>query len=85
MLYNSGDHIVIWTARGAESGIDYRTLTEKQLREWGVQYHELRMDKPAFDMLIEDKSVQPYVFRSNTIDMAKTLEYTWRGEWYGKD
>jgi hypothetical protein len=54
-LYKEGHHIVYWTARGAMTGIDWRELTEKQLQEWGCLYHELRLDKPAYDLFIDDK------------------------------
>lgn len=54
-LYDEGNSIVYWTARGAVTGIDWRSVTEKQFDEWGVKYHELRLDKPAFDLFIDDK------------------------------
>jgi hypothetical protein len=53
-LYDQGNTIVYWTARGGTSGIDWRGLTEKQLKLWGCKYHELRMDKPSFDMYIDN-------------------------------
>jgi len=56
-LYDFGNHIVYWTARGMGSGIDYRELTETQLLEWGCKYHELRMDKPVYDVFIDDKNL----------------------------
>jgi hypothetical protein len=56
-LYEEGHHIVFWTARGTVSGIDWRPLTERQLREWGFKYHELKMGKPAYDVFIDDKNV----------------------------
>ena len=55
-LYDEGHHIVYWTARGSGSGIDWKDLTEKQLFEWGVKHHELRMGKPSYDLLICDKT-----------------------------
>ena len=54
-LYADGHYIVYWTARGALSGIDWREVTENQLRDWGCHYHELRLDKPAYDLFIDDK------------------------------
>ena len=54
--YNEGHRIVIWTARGMLTGKNWRNLTEKQLKEWGVKYHELKMDKPFFDLLIDDRT-----------------------------
>jgi mannose-6-phosphate isomerase-like protein (cupin superfamily) len=56
MLKLQGHHITIWTARGAKSGIDYMDLTLKQLKEWNVPYDCLSMEKPDYDVYIDDKS-----------------------------
>jgi carbamoyl-phosphate synthase large subunit len=55
-LYKSGRHVIIFTGRGSVSKIDWRDLTEKQLEKWGVNYHELIMGKPHYDIFIDDKS-----------------------------
>lgn len=55
-LYKAGHHITYYTARGTETGEDWRQVTLEQLRSWGCEFHELRMGKPAFDMLIDDKA-----------------------------
>ncbi len=55
-LYNNGHTIVYWTARGSRSGIDWTEFTIKQLDSWGVKYHEVRCDKPYYDIFIEDRS-----------------------------
>ena len=57
-LYDEGHEIVYLTARGSVSGIDYRPLTETQLKAWGVKYHELYLTKPAGDMYIDDKGIK---------------------------
>lgn len=54
--YEKGDRIVYWTSRGQTSGKDWRKFTERQLKEWGCLYHELRLDKPSFDILYDDKA-----------------------------
>lgn len=56
-LHAEGHQIVFWTARGTRSGIDWRQLTEQQLRSWGVQYHELKFGKPVYDVFIDDKNM----------------------------
>lgn len=56
-LYDSGHIIIYWTARGATTGIDWREVTEKQFEKWGVKYHELHLDKPAYDLFIDDKNI----------------------------
>jgi len=56
-LYDKGNHIIYWTARGAVSGDDWTELTILQLEQWGVKYHELKMNnKPHYDLLICDKT-----------------------------
>jgi len=55
-LKKQGNHITIWTARGRRTGIDHRELTLKQLKEWNVEYHDLLMGKPDYDIYIDDKS-----------------------------
>jgi len=57
-MYDSGDSIVLWTARGAGSGIDWFDLTKEQMDRWGVKYHQLRTDKPYYDVFFEDRSRQ---------------------------
>lgn len=64
-LYDQGHQIVYWTARGTVSKIDFTELTTQQLREWGVKYHELKMGKPAFDILIDDKTFNPVENKQN--------------------
>lgn len=57
LLYEAGNTIVYWTARGTVSGIDWMDLTEKQLLSWGAKYTELKMGKPAYDVFIDDKNI----------------------------
>ena len=56
-LYDAGNTIIYWTARGAISGIDWTELTKSQLKKWGARHHDLRMNsKPHYDLLICDKT-----------------------------
>ena len=55
-LYDEGHIIVYWTARGSLTNINWFNITYKQLTEWGCKFNELRMGKPAYDVLIDDKS-----------------------------
>ena len=55
-LYDEGNTIVYWTARGSRKQINWIDLTESQLKAWGAKYHELEVDKPYYDLFIEDKS-----------------------------
>lgn len=61
-LYDAGHTIILWTARGGTRppGAEiHRVLlhrTQTQLELWNVKYHELRMQKPSYDLLIDDKA-----------------------------
>ena len=56
-LYDSGNTIIYWTARGTGSGIDWRKVTEKQFESWGVKYHDLKFGKPIYDLFVDDKNI----------------------------
>ncbi len=56
-LYEAGNTIVYWTARGTGSGIDWREVTETQFKKWGVKYHDLKFGKPIYDLFIDDKNI----------------------------
>ena len=56
-LYNDGHTIIYWTARGAGSGKDYKEITQKQMEQWQVKFHELKLNKPMYDLFICDKAV----------------------------
>ena len=58
-LFDEGHKIIIMTARGRGSGIDWTQLTIKQLDMWGVKYHELEpmFHKPTADLFIDDKGI----------------------------
>ena len=58
-LFDEGNKIIIMTARGRGSGIDWTELTIKQLDMWGVKYHELEpmFHKPTADLFIDDKGI----------------------------
>ena len=57
-LYDEGNEIHYWTARGTSTK-EYEkklTLTKKQLADWGVKYTTLKVGKPAYDVWIDDKA-----------------------------
>jgi hypothetical protein len=57
-LYDDGSTIVYWTARGSRTNINWYDLTKKQLNDWGAKHHELRVDKPYYDLFIDDKNMR---------------------------
>ena len=61
-LFDDGNTITYWTARGMASGKDWTELTTKQLQAWGCKYHELKMFKPSYDVWIDDKAINSEEF-----------------------
>jgi hypothetical protein len=57
VLYDAGHEITYWTARGSVSGIDWYDTTKQQLISWGAKHHDLILGKPAYDLYIDDKSI----------------------------
>ena len=56
-LYDEGDTIIYYTARGYKTGVNWRELTERQFKEWGVKYHKLVMGKPYGDYYLDDHNI----------------------------
>lgn len=57
-LYNEGHYIIIETARGSVTGIEWFDLTKSQLETWGLKFHELRVGvKKYADYYIDDKAI----------------------------
>jgi CMP-N,N'-diacetyllegionaminic acid synthase len=54
-LHDAGHHVVLFTARGSKTGIDWAETTRDQMAEWGVHYNELHFGKPAADYYIDDR------------------------------
>ena len=61
-LYDKGNTVIYWTARGTGSGIDWREVTENQFKEWGVKYSYIRFGKPIYDIFIDDKNINSEKF-----------------------
>ena len=56
-LYDEGNKITYYTARGSTTKIDWFDLTKKQLDDWGCKYNEISVgEKPHYDLLICDKT-----------------------------
>jgi len=67
-LYDSGNKIVVWTGRGIslspEECLKVRAMTYEQLKSWGLKFHSLIMKPVNFDLVIDDKSIDPDSFFS---------------------
>ncbi|MFT4144605.1 MAG: acylneuraminate cytidylyltransferase family protein [Mobilitalea sp.] len=56
-LYDMGNEIILLTARGYVTKINWKEITENQLREWGLHYHELHFGKPNADYYVDDRMI----------------------------
>jgi len=56
-LYDLGNYIIVFTARGSATGIDWHQISVDQLKNWGVRHHEFRTGKPNADFYIDDKNL----------------------------
>ena len=56
-FYDAGHTIILHTARGFTTGIDWLKLTEEQLKVWNVKYHRLIMGRPGADVYVDDKCI----------------------------
>tara|TARA_R110000823_G_scaffold242573_3_gene367018 strand:- start:7065 stop:7385 length:321 start_codon:yes stop_codon:yes gene_type:complete len=72
-LYAEGHTIIFQTARGmgrsnncaALAIKNFKAITEKQLKDWDVKYHDLFLGKPSGDVYIDDKGVKDEQFFAN--------------------
>ena len=74
-LYDSGDYIIIFTARGMNTyGNEYdaRGAYDELTRDWlvdnGVRFHQLLFGKPAADYYVDDKAVLPQELLYDIVD-----------------
>lgn len=58
-LHDQGHTVVYYTARGTGLHVDFTQLTKQQLRDWGCHYSLLRMDKPLYDVFVDDRTIRP--------------------------
>lgn len=59
-LYEQGHQVHYWTARGANSGLDWDEFTVLQLKLWKVKYTTINMGKPHYDVWIDDKAINAH-------------------------
>jgi uncharacterized HAD superfamily protein len=57
-LYDDGHEIILFTARGSTTGIDWSSKTKAQMHAWGVKYHKLMFGKPFAHVFIDDRAVK---------------------------
>jgi len=65
-LYEEGNKIILFTARGASSGKNWHDLTAEQIKNWGIKHHELiDKGKPDGDIFIDDKGINSFYWRQS--------------------
>ena len=57
-LHELGHNIVLFTARGNKTGIDWSEVTKKQMADWNVSYDQLFFGKPHSDFYIDDRLIE---------------------------
>lgn len=75
-LYEQNNYILIFTSRFmGRSNENVRLanrkgykFTKKQLNNWGLKYHRLKLGKPSYDIIIDDKSID---YNSNWLKRFK--------------
>lgn len=63
-LYDEGNMVRIYTARSSSPRDDWKEITEKSLRDWGVKYHSLHFGKPYGDIYIDDRALNALEWRA---------------------
>ena len=61
-LFDEGNIIVYWTARGTMTKHNWFNITLNQLNNWNCKFNELRMGKPVYDLFIDDKNIHSDAF-----------------------
>lgn len=75
-LYDAGNYIKIFSGRGSKSGKDWKDFTEKQLKAYGLKFHELILGKPVADVFVDDLNMNLNDFKltfDKRIDELATL------------
>lgn len=65
-LYDCGNIITLHTARGYVTGKDWSSVTETQMKEWGVKYNTLLFKKPNATFYVDDHAM--------TLSMLEKIE-----------
>ena len=57
LLYKQGHKIILFTARGSKTGINWSDQTISQLTSNSIPYHDLIFGKPPYDFYVDDRSI----------------------------
>jgi ribonucleotide monophosphatase NagD (HAD superfamily) len=56
-LFDEGNVIILYTARGSKTGVDWKEFTWGQMLSFGVKFNELVFGKPYGDWYIDDRGI----------------------------
>ena len=56
-LFDAGNEIHYYTARGGTSGKDWQEFTVRQLMGWGVRATTIKTGKQVYDIWVDDKAI----------------------------
>ena len=75
-LARAGHRIIVFSARGSSTGIDWESTTREQLARWSVSYDELVLGKPTADVFVDDRALTAEAWRlghvTNVPDMGSS-------------
>ena len=66
-LAAAGHRIIIFTARGTATGIDWEATTRAQLQRWGVRHDALHLGKPSAQVYVDDRAVHTDSWRTSDL------------------
>ena len=66
-LYRDGCEIIMFTARGSTTNIDWTEFTKKQLNDWGLKYTKLILGKPFAEIFVDDKGIEANSYFNNQL------------------
>jgi hypothetical protein len=61
-LREEGHEVILFTARGSTTGIDWQDFTYNQLTGWGLKFDKLILGKPQADVFVDDLAVNSESF-----------------------
>ena len=81
VLYDQGEYIIIFTARGSVHKRDWNEDTKQQLSKWGVKYHKLRFGKPGGEIYVDDRTITPdELVNRFAFYQGMTKKWNWKDE-----
>lgn len=74
-IREAGAKIIIFTARGSTTGIDWSELTRQQLETWGVRFDQLLFGKPFGHIYIDDRGIHSEILLKPIEEQIAALQF----------